>query len=528
MKTEDKSINTTDTMNATRLVKHHGEDIRYVAERKTHGWMVWDGSRWATDTQSYITELAKDTAVRILDESRAVAAGQYELPHCTAGNLAQWAIESLDSGRLNSMVRLAQSDPAVVVSISDLDAHPYLLNCANGTVDLRTGELRPPTREDMITKSTGIEYDPNAKCPHWEEFISWAMQGDGELIEFMQLALGMSLTGDTTERLVFFLHGGGKNGKSVTLKVIRGILGDYALRVQSKLFEATKFKSGAGAASPEIAELKGKRFICTSEIEDGTTLATALLKDMTGDENMSGRFLYENLVEFKPEFKPWIAANHKPDVPAEDQAVWDRMRLIPFDARVEEDQVDPQLGVKLLTEAPGILVWAVRGCLQWQESGITTPAKVMEATADYRAEMDYFADYLDATRDRVAKLSDVMADDALSVTTLRDHYNEWAKANEHERLSQRAFAARMVGHGWAKVKDEHGWYWEMPATKMRLIDFAEQARIAAEHGVTDEAIAAHEAEIQREWEANVKAAADGGWPDIESYLDSQQGSLDAV
>ena len=110
--------------------------------------------------------------------------------------------------------------------------------------------------------------------------------------------------------------------------------------------------------------------------------------------------------------------------------------------------------------------WAVRGCLQWQESGITTPAKVMEAAADYRAEMDYFADYLDATRDRVAKLSDVMADDALSVTTLRDHYNEWAKANEHERLSQRAFAARMVGHGWAKVKDEHGWYWEMPATKV--------------------------------------------------------------
>ena len=250
------------------------------------------------------------------------------------------------------MVRLAQSDPKVVVSISDLDAHPYLLNCANGTVDLRTGELRAPTREDMITKSTGIEYDPNAKCPHWEEFISWVMQGDAELIEFMQLALGMSLTGDTTERLVFFLHGGGKNGKSVTLKVIRGILGDYALRVQSKLFEATKFKSGAGAASPEIAELKGKRFICTSEIEDGTTLATALLKDMTGDENMSGRFLYENLVEFKPEFKPWIAANQKPDVPAEDQAVWDRMRLIPFDARVEEDQVDPQLGAQLLTEAP--------------------------------------------------------------------------------------------------------------------------------------------------------------------------------
>ena len=224
------------------------------------------------------------------------------------------------------------------------------------------------------------------------------MQGNTELIEFMQLALGMSLTGDTTERLVFFLHGGGKNGKSVTLKVIRGILGDYALRVQSKLFEATKFKNGAGAASPEIAELKGKRFICTSEIEDGTKLATALLKDMTGDENMSGRFLYENLVEFKAEFKPWIAANHKPEVPAEDQAVWDRHAADPVRRscrrRIRSIRL---LGEKLLDEAPGILAWAVRGCLQWQKSGMTTPAKVMEATAGYRAEMDYFADYLDAT-----------------------------------------------------------------------------------------------------------------------------------
>ncbi len=457
---------TTDTMNATRLVKNHGADIRFVAERKTHGWMVWDESRWATDTQSYIMELAKDTTARILDEARAVAEGQYTLNHCTAGNLAQWAIESMDSGRLNSMVRLAQSDPLVVVSISDLDAHPYLLNCANGTVDLRTGELRDPTREDMLTKSTGIEYDPAATCPHWEEFISWAMQGDAELIEFMQLALGMSLTGDTTELLVFFLHGGGKNGKSVTLKVFRGILGDYALRVQSKLFEATKFKSGSSAPSPDIAELKGKRFICTSEIEDGTKLATALLKDMTGDENMSGRFLYENIVEFKPEFKPWIAANHKPDVPAEDQAVWDRLRLVPFDARVDPDKVDTHLGDKLLDEAPGILAWAVRGCLQWQESGITVPAKVMEATADYRAEMDYFADYLDATRERVnAMTTDAIANMALGATALREHYNEWAKSNEHEKLSQRAFTARMTGHGWTKEKDEGGGTGRCPPRK---------------------------------------------------------------
>ena len=523
MRSEEKSIYTTDTMNANRLVDRHGADIRYVSERRAHGWMVWDGSRWATDTSGNIIELAKDTAAGIFDEVGALVQGNLQLAHTEPRSLAQWAVESLDSGRLNSMARLAQSDPKVVVSVLDLDTDPYLLNCTNGTVDLRTGELREPRREDLLTKSTGIEYDPNAKCPHWEEFISWAMQGNKELIEFMQLALGMSLTGDTTERLVFFLHGGGKNGKSVTLKVIRGILGDYALRVQSKLFEATKFKNGAGSASPEIAELKGKRFICTSEIEDGTKLATALLKDMTGDENMSGRFLYENLVEFKAEFKPWIAANHKPEVPAEDQAVWDRMRLIPFDARVTEDQVDRLLGEKLLDEAPGILAWAVRGCLQWQKSGMTTPAKVMEATAGYRAEMDYFADYLDATRERIdAMSSDTMANAALGAAALREHYNEWAKANDHDKLSQQPFAARMTAHGWTKEKDKHGWYWEMPAEKRTAIDFAEMMRASEARGVTPDDEAQYLAELRQIDQADWQEAEALGYPDLDTYRDSYQ------
>ena len=267
-----------------------------------------------------------------------------------------------------------------------------------------------------------------------------------ELVEFVQRALGMSLTGDVSERLIFFLHGSGKNGKSQLLKAFRRIVGDYGIRVEANLLAATKFGRSAGSASPHIADLKGARFMTTSEVEDGTKLATALLKDLTGDETLRGRHLYRDTFEFMPEFTPWISANFKPTVPSGDQAIWDRLRLVPFDARVADGEVVLDLGYKLVAaEGPGILAWAVRGCLAWRQDGLTEPDAVMEATTDYRNEMDTFAEFLESV---VASPVD------LSPSGLRERYRGWARANldEPETLSQRQFGAEMTAHGWEQVK----------------------------------------------------------------------------
>ncbi len=480
----------TDTANGHRFMARHGENVRYVAEDKS--WFVWNGSYWEKDILGRAVELAKDTALSIYDEARAAAEAGRD-----SEELARWATTSLSTSKLDAMLKSASTVAPVSASATDRDV--WLLNCPNGTVDLRTGELREANRDDLITKSAYVEYHPDAQCPQWEAFVAWAMMDRAELVDFVWRALGMSLTGDVSERLIFFLHGSGKNGKSQLLKAFRRIMGDYAIRVESNLLEVAKYGRAAGNPSPHIADLKGKRFMTTSEVEDGTKLATALLKDMTGDETLRGRHLYKDTFEFNPEFTPWIGANFKPSVPAGDQAIWDRLRLVPFDARVEDGKVVKNLGYKMVEdEGPGILAWAVRGCLAWQETGMPTPEAVVEATDDYRNEMDSFAEFLEAARVRSASFND------WSPTFLRTHYHEWAKANlevddPQRKLSQRQFRVAMFAHKWVETRDgRNGRKWEPPAEPVARVDYAELARLSAERGpLTDDELAEAEA-IQRD------------------------------
>jgi putative DNA primase/helicase len=254
-------------------------------------------------------------------------------------------------------------------------------------------------------------------------------------------------------------------------------MGDYAIRVSADILEAAQFSKGGGSASPHIADLKGKRFMTTSEVEDGTRLAVALLKDMTGDETLRGRHLYKNSFEFYPEFTPWIGANYKPDAPADDQALWDRMRLVPFDARVDESEMDKHLGDKLKKEASGILAWFVRGCLQWQESGMTTPQVVMEATDDYRASQDTFADWL-------AYALENMQTTIFTPTGMRDEYNTWAKENDAEKMTQRQYKANMEARGWHQVvtADRSSRLWTPPKNTSPVTDWVTLAAAAQAHG----------------------------------------------
>ena len=465
----------TDASNADALVERHGENIRYVAQDKM--WLVWDGSRWEPDALGKVHELAKDTI-------RAYFATAAEMTDDNLrATLSKHAAASLSANRLAAMVKLATTDPAVAISAAALDTDLWALNCSNGTVDLRTGELRPANRGDLITKTTGVEYDPKAKCPQWDAFISWAMCERPELVTFLQRAVGMSITGDASERLVIFLHGAGANGKSVTLKVILSVVGEYGHRMRSDTLEAATFAKGGGGASDDIASLKGARFVCTSEIEDGTKLATALLKDLTGDEKLRARHLYRSSFEFTPEFTPWIAANHKPLVPSDDQAVWDRMRLVPYDARISDSDKDTSLGDKLRNEAPGILAWAVRGALEWQRDGITEPDAVMEATASYRASMDTFGDFLD----HITEAPYIV----FTPSALRETYNTWAKTNDLPKMGQREFSAHMTARGWTLGRSNAARTWTAPAVKVVRVNWADQARLAAEHEPTVAEIAAY-------------------------------------
>jgi len=483
----------TDTANGHRFVAMHGENVRYVAEDKE--WVVWNGSYWERDLAGQAMELAKETALAIYDEVKEASRRGDE---ALARELTHWARRSLDVSRLRAMLVAASSDPVVVVSAQQMDTDRWLLNCPNGTVDLQTGELREARREDLNTKVAGVEYDPDTKCPQWETFVKWAMVDRDELVKFVQRALGMSLTGDASERLIFFLHGGGKNGKSQLLKAFRLILRDYGIRVESNLLQAAKFGRAAGSASPHIADLKGARFMTTSEVEDGTKLATALLKDLTGDETLRGRHLYKDTFEFRPEFTPWISANHKPTVPAGDQAIWDRLRLVPFDARVDDAEKVLDFGKVLVDrEGPGILAWAVRGCLAWQQDGMTEPEAVMEATADYRNEMDTFSDWLETLRDTPS-----IAPGDRSPSILRERYNRWQRDNvdDGEPLTQRPFKAQMETHGWKLTKNATGRYWEPPAHPVTRVDYAELARLDALRWASMTGVERKEAESEAEAE----------------------------
>jgi putative DNA primase/helicase len=360
------------------------------------------------------------------------------------------------------MLLLAQ--PELPITPAELDCDPWLLNFTNGTVDLRTGELSPHRRSDWITKMVAFPYSPKADCPRWMAFLGRIMgshpdaseaelKRTDELIDFLQLGLGYSITGETADKAVFVAYGSGDNGKTTLLSVVRDLLREYSVTVGLDLLTAMEESNNVSAAR---AKLLGARFVSSSETEEGQRLSAARLKRICqgpGGEVEACR-KYENPISFPETHKLWIDANHKPELPANDAAVWNRVRLIPFTVTVPKAEQDRTLTTKLLAEGEGILRWLVEGAKRWYASGLPEPEAVKEATKAWREELDRLPVYLAEYTKK-----DESKDGWVLNKNIFEAYKAWCEGNGERYLSQPKFVAQMEALKYRKDRQKEGMRW---------------------------------------------------------------------
>jgi len=381
-------VTRTDVGNAERLRDRHGADLLYCYAWKT--WLVYDGKRFRMDGRGEVVRRAKETAVAIYAEAAAVAPRSDDL----ANALAKHAAATQQRQRLEAMIALTQSE--LPIQVEDLDRDDGLLNLENGTLDLRTLTLRDHRREDRLTKLAPVALDGNAGCPTWMAFVDRVFGGDLELIAFMQRAVGYTLTGNVGEHVFFLLYGTGANGKTTLINTLAAMLGDYAKTVRVEALLASE-RSRTGAPNEDVANLFGVRLASTSEPDEQFRLNEALIKALTGGDTISARRLNEQLFEFRPSHKIWLAANHKPEIRGVDEGIWRRVMFVPFEVTIPPEERDHDLPDKLKAELPGILNWAVDGLRAYHDQGgLKPPERVQAATAEYREEQDILADFIKA------------------------------------------------------------------------------------------------------------------------------------
>ena len=431
-------LNLTDAGNAERFRAYSGRRFAYV-----HAWGSWlhyDGVRWQRDGSGAAVREALGTLRALAAEAEKVPDEDHRV------ELLKHSLDSESSARLTAMLTVGQA--LLPVATDDLDRDPDLLNVANGTLDLRTGELRPHDRDDWLTRLAPVEYDPDAECPRWAAFLDRVMGGNQGLITFLQRAVGYSLTGHTNEQILLLLYGVGANGKSTFLETLRAILADYSAITDFNTF----MKRDSEGARNDLARLVGTRLVSAVEAEAGKPLAEALIKQLTGGDTITARFLFKEYFDFKPQFKIWLAANHKPNVRGSDHGIWRRIRLVPFTVTIPEPERDPRLTQKLAGELPGILAWAVRGCLAWREYGLSMPPEVLAATASYREEMDRFGGFFDEI---------CVIEDGATITAkeLYEAYQKWCEANGERTRSKKALAMVLRERGYEAFRTKRARCW---------------------------------------------------------------------
>lgn len=427
-----------DTGNAQRFVDLFGDKVRYCYTDKR--WLWYDGRKWCTDMTGAVKRLA-DKAVACMSAELKV----YEQTDADEGTDMAKAFEKhMKSSRSNKSKNAMLNEVMHHVPIlpSQLDRYKAALNTPGGVIDLKSGALAPHDPKNYFTKITAVEYSENADCPRWTAFLDDIFGGDKDLIRYVQKAVGYSLTGATSEQCAFFLYGTGRNGKSTFLDIIRDIFGDYAANIQP---ETIMVRNSQGSAiNSDIARLKGARLVTSVEPNEGVRINEGLLKQLTGDDTVTARKLYGDEFEFKPEFKLWMATNHKPVIRGTDTGIWRRIHMIPFTCVIPEGKVDRRLKYKLSAELTGIFRWAVEGCLLWQKEGLKMPRAVLEEVREYRREMDVISAFVE-DKCTVGKGLSVKSSQLFAA------YLNWAEQNNEYRMSSTKFGMELAKR-FEKVK----------------------------------------------------------------------------
>jgi len=434
-------IQFTDSTNAMRLVKEHGRNIRYNAAWKK--WVVWNGKYWEMDEGGVlIHEKGLEMVRNIYDELLKTADYRERI------DIEKAAMLSESVRRREAFVRAAQWIKSLNIKTDELDPSPWLLNVKNGTVNVLTGEFREHRQEDMITKIANVKFDPDADCPMWKQFLREIMNYKADIIGFVQAAAGWALSGDTSEQTMFILFGTGANGKSTFLNTIMYLLGDYATATPTETF----MKKMGDQYTNDIARLRGTRFVTTTEAEQGRRLAEPLIKKITGNDQMTARFLYGEFFNFTPTFKIFMATNHKPVIKGTDYGIWRRIKLIPFTERIPEEKQDKHLELKLREEASGILNWLLEGTARWKREGLKAPKAVLLATDEYRGEMDVIGNFL---KERCVQQKEL----SIRIRELYKAYTDWCDDSNEHAVSERFLSMRLKEMGFEQTRTAEARYW---------------------------------------------------------------------
>jgi putative DNA primase/helicase len=429
----------TDDGNAYRLIDLHGKDLRYIPGES---WHWWDGTRWLRDSSGESMRRAR----ALVETLREEAAAEADKPDDkrddkVAKALKQHARNSASRRGLEAMLAVARSDRRAIVDVAELDADPLSLNALNGTIDLRSGRLRPHERGDLITRRTTVAYDPEARAPTWEAFTRRVLP-DEAVRAYMQRLAGLAAMGHNADELLHVFYGSGANGKTKYVHTICSALGDYAATAGAELLLAGQRRS---SGQPELVRLRGVRLLAAGETDESARLSVALVKSLTGGDTISARLLYANeVVEFVPVFSPWLVTNHKPTIPEQSEGIWRRVRLVPFTVTIPKHERDLMLQGKLLAELEGVLAWIVEGARMYLADGLVPPKKVTEATSEYRDEENLIASF-------VAEQCETAEGYEVAASVLYAAWRHWCEASNEEPGTQNAFGRRL-----SDLRDDSG------------------------------------------------------------------------
>jgi P4 family phage/plasmid primase-like protien len=427
----------TDAGNAERLFDQYCGELKYC-----HQWgkfFIWNGVEWEVDDSSQVYKLAINSVRGVFDEVKHTTDKKMQK------RLAQHAIASQSKSRLTAMIDLVKH--LVPVNPEEFDANPWHINCRNGTIDLKQKKLLPHNPANLITKTFNAKFDNSAECPRWETFVHEIMAEDQGMVDFLQRTLGYGMSGSTDEQCAFFLHGRGKNGKSTLLEVAMELYGGFAKKAQM----ATFLSKRSDSVRNDLASLCGARFVAASEAGRGKKLDEPLLKEITGSDSITCRFLFKEQFTFKPQFKIFLALNNLPQIDGVDEGIWRRVRLIPFNYIVPEKDVDPNLSAKLRGEFDGIFMWILRGAINWLEHGLNPPTPVIEATGSYRQDEDLLENFFDerCVLDQQGARNGLEKEiGTVPVAEIYSDFVRWLGDQRAERVTKRLFGRLMSERGF--------------------------------------------------------------------------------